>query len=102
MNIEKLKSIGGNEWIKDDYHRIYFNDLEEWMGLELSRYNTGNISSAYDNGERISNTKAGKVMTRIENTKIWWDIPGGKFCYRGDEDIAVQVVEAIESKLKEE
>lgn len=43
MDIQRLIEIGGSEWIKDGYHRIYFNldIMTEMIGLDLSFYKTG-------------------------------------------------------------
>lgn len=52
--------------------RHYINDwAEQAFGLEIARYNTGNISSAALNGERISNTKAARL-----GGKVWADESG--------------------------
>lgn len=52
--------------------RHYINDwAEQAFGLEIARYNTGNISSAALNGERISNTKAARL-----GGKVWADEAG--------------------------
>lgn len=52
--------------------RHYINDwAEQAFGLEIARYNTGNIRSAALNGERISNTKAARL-----GGKIWADEAG--------------------------
>lgn len=52
--------------------RHYINDwAEQAFGLEIARYNTGNIRSAALNGERISNTKAARL-----GGKVWADEAG--------------------------
>ena len=71
--IGKLTEKGGKLWEKGSMKRIYFN-ASAW-GLEVNHYNTGNISSATINGERISNSEA----ARCENVKIWYDLQDGKF-----------------------
>ena len=60
--IEDLEAIGARRWTKAGYDRLYLNEAGlKLTGLELSRYNTGNISLAKLNGEKISNTKGGKI-----------------------------------------
>ena len=54
--IERLVAMGCNEWKKHGYHRLYV-DIES-IGLRISRYNTGNISYAEFDGEKISNCAA--------------------------------------------
>lgn len=73
--IRALVEMGGNEWKKGDYHRIYFNDLGSRLGLTVTRYNTGNISGARLDGERISNSEAGRILGRLAEIKVWVDVP---------------------------
>lgn len=73
---EKLQTLinaGGKLWEKNGMSRIYFN--ASLIGLDISRYKTGNISSATLNGDSISNSEAG----RIEMIKIWFDAKDGQF-----------------------
>jgi len=73
---EKLQTLinaGGKLWEKNGMSRVYFN--VSLLGLEISRYKTGNISSASLNGVGISNSEAG----RIEMIKIWYDAKDGQF-----------------------
>ncbi len=92
INIEKMKTIG-QEWIKDQHHRIYFNDLEELGGFVIHRYKTGNISSASFNGEKISNSKARKILPD-SFSKLWYDVKTGQFQSKGVDsevfEVAVQ------------
>lgn len=68
---EKLEDLGIEAWERDGMKRYYINDdqLEAVFGLSIGRYNTGNISSAWLNDERISNSKAYKLIGR----GIWYD-----------------------------
>ncbi len=60
--IEDLEAMGARRWTKAGYDRLYLNKAGlKLAGLELSRYNTGNISFATLNGEKISNTKGGEI-----------------------------------------
>ena len=77
---EKLIDMGCREWQKGDHHRIYFNwhtdeVLAEFFGLVINRYKTGNISSAYLNGEKISNSEA----RRIIGTNPYYDVNADRF-----------------------
>ena len=58
--IEKLVEMGCNEWKKGDYHRIYVNP--EMLGLTVDRYNSGKVSYAEFDEEKISNTEATKIL----------------------------------------
>ena len=69
----KLESLGLSVWGEAfGKARIYINTekMGEVFGLEINLYNTGNISSARLNGEKISNSRACKM---IQN-KIYFDI----------------------------
>lgn len=95
---EALTKIGGRLWEKGGMRRIYFNDLEQWMGLTISRYNTGNISGARVNGERISNSQARKMLNSID--KLWFDLADGKFHFRAtDSALANDVVSTIRAQI---
>lgn len=50
------------------YDRIYFNATD--LGLEIGRYNTGNISYAKIDGERISNCEARRIL----GSKAYFDL----------------------------
>ncbi len=78
VNIEKLKLLG-SEWQKNGYHRIYFNELTELFGLSCRYYNTGNISSATLDGERITNCRAAEIASALANSKLWFDMEDQKF-----------------------
>ena len=68
---EKLEDLGIDAWERGGMKRYYVNadKVESVFGLEISRYNTGNICGASLNGESISNTRAGKLLAR----KIYFD-----------------------------
>ncbi len=69
----KLIKSGLNVWENYGKKRIYISDFDDMMkafpSLSVSFYKTGNISSAYYAGEKISNGKANKL------------IPAGKMFY---------------------
>lgn len=93
-----LTKLGGRLWEKGSMRRIYFNDLERWMGLTISRYNTGNISGARLNGERISNSQARRMLNAID--KLWFDLGDNQFHFRAtDSDLANDVVSAIRAHI---
>lgn len=102
-SIEALKSIGGQEWQKGDYHRVYFNNLPEWFGLKCEFYNSGSVASATLDGRTISNSYAKSIINDLRSSgRIWYDVRAGKFV---NQDIAPRyfdiIVEAIEAKLVE-
>lgn len=42
--------------------RFYINNWQPIMGIEIYRYNTGNISAAYIGDEKISNALGGETI----------------------------------------
>lgn len=80
-SVETMTAIGGNRWTKAGKDRIYL----EWANfaeLEISYYNTGNISGAAYQGEGISNSQAYKLLASIY--KVYFDVADGKlYCQFG-------------------
>lgn len=67
--IKKLIDMGASRWSKGGRDRLYLNDsYEQLLKLKVSRYNTGNISSAYIGDEQISNTKAANFINFSQDT----------------------------------
>jgi hypothetical protein len=56
--------------------RRYVNNIHELIGLDISRYRTGNISSASLGDEWISNSDAGRLGSNAKELKIWVDADG--------------------------
>lgn len=73
---EAMVAIGGNRWQRGDKDRVYLNDWATLAGLSVTRYGTGNISSASWQGEPISNSQAGKLLGSIDT--VWFDAADGK------------------------
>ncbi len=80
--ITRLEGLGGNRWQKHEKDRIYFNagDLAILLGYKWENYNTGNISSAKLDGERISNSEMKRVLNDL-NCKLYYDVKDEKFNY---------------------
>lgn len=98
QELESLKRVGGTEWQKNGMHRIYFNNLAEWYGLKVNRYNSGNVSSATLDGEEISNGRAKKIAGRLDYAKFWYDVITDRFAGRdidqADMDVIVDAIKA--------
>ena len=99
--IKILTDRGFNRWTKKLSNgkvmdRLYIKP--EYLGLELTRYKSGNISSAKFNGESISNSEA----RRIEGTKCYVDVATKEVvCDRDDlKQAAQEVVDDALSKEK--
>lgn len=75
---QKLLDAGMSVWGEDfGKARIYINaeQMESVFGLEIVRYNTGNISIAKLNGAKISNSEA----RRLTSNKIYFDVNANEF-----------------------
>lgn len=102
--IKTLTDRGFNRWTKKLSNgkvidRLYIDP--EYLGLELTRYKSGNISSAKFNGETISNSEA----RRIEGTKCYVDVATKEVvCDREDLKQATQEVidDALKAKSQQE
>lgn len=102
--IKTLTDRGFKRWTKKLSNgkvmdRLYIKP--EYLGLELTRYKSGNISSAKFNGETISNSEA----RRIEGTKCYVDVATKEVvCDREDLKQAAQEVvdDALKAKSQQE
>ncbi len=80
LDIKKIKKIG-TECIKGNYHRIYLNnDYSETIGLKLTYWNSGKVSSAHLNGEKISNNKGSMMISSF--AKIWLNVNTNKLEFK--------------------
>lgn len=93
--MNQLQKMGATRWTKGDYDRLYLNAAAaKLIGLEISYYNTGNISYATLDGEKISNRRANELN---DVTSIYININTGKMAGRvNDHQIAM-----IREKLDE-
>jgi hypothetical protein len=98
IDTEKLKQIG-SEWIKNDIHRIYFNNIFELLEAEITYHKTGTFDNVKINGQRISNNEANGIK---QFAKVWYDVKTGEFHFKNlDKIYFEQVVEAIKEKVAE-
>lgn len=67
--IEKLESMGASRWTKYGKDRIYFNRNEfiKNAGFSYYTYKSGNISSAYVNGIKVSNAEGYRILSSFES-----------------------------------
>lgn len=81
-NVEqKLVEIGCTVWEKYGRKRVYINsdeEIEKVFGLSVGRYNSGWISSAFLNGEKISNSQARRLLA----IQSYYDCIAGKYVSR--------------------
>lgn len=65
-----MQLIDANMWQKGEQTvRYYLNDWAEIVGLDISRYKSGNISGATLDGKRISNAEAARLLV---GSRAWW------------------------------
>ena len=76
--IAALERKGFKRWQKNDMDRLYINATR--LGLELTFYKTGNVSSAQFNGEWISNSRG----RGLRDCKTYIDVADGSV-HSGDE-----------------
>ena len=90
----------GSLWENYGKRRVYFNDLEDRVFTALERYNTGNVSYAELDGEKISNSRAKKIMGDLAWGKFWYDLDDGEFHAKGiHEDHVGRIAESIEAEI---
>lgn len=70
--ISELQALGFKRWTKGNFDRLYINAKS--LGLVCWYYNTGNISSATFQDEKISNAQA----RRFQGAKTFIDIKTGR------------------------
>jgi len=73
INFEKAANKGFTRWTKGDMDRLYFN-IADNGALDIDRYKSGNICSAYLDGEKISNSRANRILS----TRAYLDLKTGE------------------------
>ena len=76
MKIKELENKGFKRWTKGNMDRMYINAAQ--LGLVCTYYNSGNISHAEFNGEKVSNSqgyklKAAKTFVDVKTGRIHSD-----------------------------
>lgn len=99
----------GNRWVHPQTGEVrYYIDVEkasEFGGLYVSRYNTGNICSAYLNDVKISNSEACRILLDVR--KVYYTEDGKVHIQWADSDrieyeiFWVAVAKEIEAQLME-
>lgn len=91
--IEALEKAGFNRWTKNGMDRLYAS--KEAMQLELTYYKTGNISSASLMGEKISNSRARKLI----GEKIYIDVETEELTSKYD-DVDYELMDAVRETME--
>lgn len=78
---QKLIDIGIKAWERGDMRRYYMDDkaFSAVFGLEIARYNSGNICGATLNGSEISNGRAAKLIGQ----GVFFDAVRGEWYRKG-------------------
>lgn len=90
----KLRDIG-SLWEKNGMSRVYFNNLEERVGLTVDYYRSGNVRQAWLDGESLSNSNAKRYLSELGSGKFWYDNSTGKFFHKGMDTFAVKIRDSI-------
>lgn len=83
ITLKRMQQIGGNRWQKKGMDRVYFNDLPQRAGMDVSKYKSGNISSASLRGRGISNSKAKEIYGNLASSKVYYDRTKRKMVSQG-------------------
>lgn len=92
----QIETLGANAWTPRNggQTRHYLNTWTEMIGLDITRYNTGNIRWASLAGETISNSKAQKIF----NGKAYI-ADGVLYTVDIDDAVRAQLVAAITARI---
>lgn len=94
MDYKILKIIGGQEFKLKYMHRLYFNSLAKWYGLEGS-HKDGYVY----NHENIDEEEANVIRKKFHSKKLWYDVKKSKFFHDLDDgEDAFVIVDNIETK----
>lgn len=83
-------------WERNGKTRTYVNKWHKQAGLEIHRYNTGNISAAYVDGEKIANRRA-----RMADGSVWVDNNTGELHIDAGEDTVLPAATIAERLIPE-
>lgn len=98
--LNQLESAGGKLWEKNGMRRVYFNSLSDRIGLSVSRYKTGNISSASLGDESISNSRARRIISNLEYGKIYYDLNDSKFYTKNLGEYENSILESVKNDIQ--
>ena len=81
LTVENLVAVGGREWKRGDKHCVYFNNIADYLPIEIEHYKSGRISWAAWEGEEISNSQAYLILQSVD--RVYYDVATGEFrgCY---------------------
>ncbi|MEU1134960.1 hypothetical protein ABZ383_34745 [Streptomyces sp. NPDC005900] len=82
LTADRLVAIGGRRWQKNGMDRVYLNEdlWADMLGLDVDRYNSGNICGATLDGHAIANGRASSLLAAVD--KVYFDTADGRLHYR--------------------
>lgn len=99
--INTLLAMGASRWTKYGRDRLYLrNCYKDLLKMEISYYNSGNISSASLDGEGISNSEAYRIQDMAADSYI--DLLKDKIAVEGKETSRVKNFKALICRAIEE
>ncbi len=95
--LKKLLAVGGKEWKKGDFHRVYFNEeiLFDLYGLTYDGW------KFIVDGEKVSNNKGRGIASRIRCGKFYYDLVTDEFASRDiSDEMTKKLVERMMTRLE--
>lgn len=89
-------------WEKGNLKRAYISDeaVKKALNLEVTRYKTGNISSAKMDGEKISNSEAFRILLRFSD--VYYDMINNKWSFDEKAEYADRIINFFKDDQEEE
>lgn len=101
--VEDLITIGGDEWKKNDDHRVYINAgaVTKLIGMELQWKDTG-IAGAIWRGREIPQAQARKIVAALTGEKFYYAVNEKKFRFDPEiADYAKLAIDVLRGKVDE-
>lgn len=99
FSTETMTAIGGNRWQRNGMDRVYLNDWTRFIGLQVTSYKSGNISSAAIAGGAIANGRVHGILGAI--SKVYFDAADGllHFQHRGADSFEIRYLSGDRDRL---
>lgn len=99
LTAEAIIALGGSRWTKNGMDRVYLNDWAQYAGIEVTRYNTGNISGAWIGGRGIANDRIRAILGTV--SKVYFDATDGRLYiqHHGAREISVRYLDGARETI---
>jgi hypothetical protein len=87
QQIDQIISEMGTLELRGGQRRIYFNDLEGWLELEVQRDDSGAIVSATRSGKPVTPAVAIRTENQLKHAKLYYDLDERVFRGQGLDSI---------------